>query len=66
MGIEKVFKYYLLGESLKEIEVNRILNKISKKSILTRSQNQKLMPMKNQKHQVLPILILMIFNQKRN
>jgi len=35
MGIKKVLKYYLLGESLKEIEVNRILNKVSKKSILT-------------------------------
>jgi hypothetical protein len=35
MGIKKVLKYYLLGESLKEIEINRILNKISKKSFIT-------------------------------
>lgn len=30
MGIKKVIKYYLLGESLKEIEANRILDKLSK------------------------------------
>lgn len=30
MGLEKVIKYYLLGKSLKEIEANRILDKISK------------------------------------
>jgi hypothetical protein len=35
MGIKKVFKYYLLGESLKEIEIDRILSKISKESVLT-------------------------------
>jgi hypothetical protein len=40
MGIKKVLKYYLLGESLKEIEVNRILNKISKKSVLTDRENK--------------------------
>jgi len=40
MGIKKVFKYYLLGESLKEIELNRILNKISKKRILTEREQK--------------------------
>lgn len=30
MGIKKAIKYYLLGESLKEIEANRILDKLSK------------------------------------
>ena len=40
MGIKKVLKYYLLGESLKEIEVNRILQKISKKSILTEREKR--------------------------
>jgi hypothetical protein len=38
MKIKKIFKYYLLGESLKEIEVNRILDKISKKSKLTQKE----------------------------
>jgi hypothetical protein len=40
MGIKKVFKYYLLGESLKEIEINRILNKVSKKSVLTNREQK--------------------------
>jgi hypothetical protein len=40
MGIKKVLKYYLLGESLKEIEVNRILNKVSKKKILTEREKK--------------------------
>jgi hypothetical protein len=40
MGIKKVLKYYLLGESLKEIELNRILNKVSKKKILTERENK--------------------------
>lgn len=40
MGIKKVIKYYLLGESLKEIEVNRILNKISKKDVLTEREKR--------------------------
>ena len=35
MGLKKVLKYYILGESLKEIEANRILDKISKKKNLT-------------------------------
>jgi len=30
MKLKKLFKYYVLGESLKEIEVNRILDKVSK------------------------------------
>jgi len=38
MKIKKMFKYYLLGESLKEIEINRILDKISKKSKLTQKE----------------------------
>ena len=40
MGIKKVLKYYLLGESLKEIEINRILNKVSKKKILTEREKK--------------------------
>lgn len=36
MGLKKVLKYYILGESLKEIEINRILDKISKKSLSDR------------------------------
>ncbi len=35
MKINRIIKYYLFGESLKEIEMNRILDKISKKSKLT-------------------------------
>ena len=35
MEIKKLIKYYLFGLSLKEIEMNRILDKISKKSKLT-------------------------------
>lgn len=35
MGLEKVIKYYLLGKSLKEIEANRILDKISKSRVIT-------------------------------
>jgi len=34
MSTKKVLKHYLLGESLKEIEINRILTKVSKKSTL--------------------------------
>jgi hypothetical protein len=33
-GVKKLFRYYILGESLKEIEMNRILEKISKKKRL--------------------------------
>ena len=35
MGLKKALKYYILGESLKEIEANRILEKISKKKSLS-------------------------------
>ncbi len=35
VGIKKSLKYYLLGESLKEIELNRILDKIAIKSKLS-------------------------------
>jgi len=34
MTFKKFVKYYLLGESVKEIELNRILDKVSKKSTL--------------------------------
>lgn len=35
MKIKKLIKYYLLGESLKEIELNRILDKIGRNKKLT-------------------------------
>lgn len=35
MKIKKLIKYYLLGESLKEIELNRILDKIGNKEPLS-------------------------------
>lgn len=35
MKIKRLIQYYLLGESLKEIEMNRILDKISRKVKLT-------------------------------
>jgi len=35
MKIKKIIKYYLLGESLREIELNRILDKIGKKNKLS-------------------------------
>lgn len=38
MKIKKLIKYYLFGESLKEIEMNRILDKISKKATLTKRE----------------------------
>jgi len=34
MKIKKLIKYYLLGESIKEIELNRILDKITKQERL--------------------------------
>ena len=40
MGLKKVIKYYLLGESIKEIEVSRILEKISKSSNLTKREKR--------------------------
>ena len=33
--VKRLIRYYLLGESLKEIEMNKILDKISKKQRLT-------------------------------
>lgn len=33
--VKRLIKYYLLGESLKEIEMNKILDKISRKKKLT-------------------------------
>lgn len=38
MKLKKIFKYYVLGESLKEIEINRILDKVSKKIKLTKKE----------------------------
>ena len=35
MGIKRIIKYYILGESVKEMELNRILDKVSKKKPLT-------------------------------
>ena len=35
MNIKKMIQHYILGDSLKEIEINRILNKICSKSKLT-------------------------------
>lgn len=34
MGFKKFIKHYLLGESVKEMELNRILDKVSKKQSL--------------------------------
>ena len=36
MKIKKILKYYLFGESVKEMEMNRILDKVSGKSKLFR------------------------------
>jgi hypothetical protein len=33
--VKRLIKYYLLGESLKEIEMNKILDKVSRKKVLT-------------------------------
>ena len=40
MGLKKTLKYYILGESLKEIEANRILDKVSKKKALSDRENR--------------------------
>lgn len=40
MGLEKAIKYYLLGKSLKEIEANRILDKISKRKVITEREGK--------------------------
>jgi hypothetical protein len=39
MKIKRLVKYYLLGKSLKEIEMDRILEKISKKLTLTKKES---------------------------
>lgn len=38
MKLKKFFRYYFFGESIKEIEMNRILEKISKKSTLSKRE----------------------------
>lgn len=38
MKLKKIFKHFILRESIKEIEVNRILDKLSKKSKLTKKE----------------------------
>lgn len=38
MKIKKLIKYYLLGESIKEIELNRILDKINNNKKLTKKE----------------------------
>jgi hypothetical protein len=40
MGIKRLVKYYFLNESLKEIEMNKILDKISKKLKLTEREDR--------------------------
>jgi TPP-dependent 2-oxoacid decarboxylase len=40
MNIKRVIKHYILGQSIKEIEMNRILDKISKKSKLTKREKE--------------------------
>ena len=40
MKISKLFKYYILGESIKEIEMNRILDKISKRVRITKRERE--------------------------
>ena len=37
--IKRIFKYFVLGESLKEIEMNRILDKMSKKNKLSQRES---------------------------
>lgn len=38
MKLKKIFKHFILRESIKEIEMNRILDKLSKKSKLTKKE----------------------------
>lgn len=38
MKIKKLFKYYILGESLKDIEMGRILGKVSKNTKLSKRE----------------------------
>jgi hypothetical protein len=44
--VKRLIRYYLLGESLKEIEMNKILDKISRKKILT-SREKKFLELYN-------------------
>ena len=39
MGLKKLVDYYVLGKSLKEIEMNRILDKIYKKIKISDKEN---------------------------
>lgn len=38
MKLKKIFKHFILRESIKEIEMNRILDKLSKKSKLSKKE----------------------------
>ena len=40
MKIKKILKYYLFGESVKEMEMNRILDKVSNKSKLSEREKR--------------------------
>lgn len=40
MRIKKILKYYLFGESIKELEMNRILDKVSSKSKLSEREKR--------------------------
>lgn len=40
MKIKRILKYYLMGESVKEIELNRILDKIGSKARLTERERK--------------------------
>ena len=40
MKIKKILKYYLFGESVKEMEMNRILDKVSDKSKLSEREKR--------------------------
>jgi len=39
MKLKKIFKHYILRESIKEIEINKILDKISRKTKLTQRES---------------------------
>jgi len=53
MGLKKTLKYYILGESLKEIEANRILDKISKKKALS-DREERFLELYNHKSEETP------------
>jgi hypothetical protein len=38
MDIKKLVRYYLLGDTIKEIEIDRVLDKVSKKKELTKRE----------------------------